>query len=468
MLVSGKMLKIRQDPTTSTSDVSSDRASLPTSTVSGLSPTPSATPTETVTFPFTTMTFYASTPTSSAAITSALSSQSSSASGTISPGNPAPSPSLIFVAPSNVTTCNPLPIHWSVVNPSSNLSSVHINLFITNIGVKRDSVNATIANLPILNKTYIWPAATVQPGTYAILGIGAPGSGLHAQSPTFPVQAGSNTSCLAPASSSSTTTSGLSRGTMTGAIAGGTIGGLLLLACAGVALFFLSGMHKTRKVNRKRTSRRRGWGGLSSMDSKASRSRDPPCESNDRLRACAGAAATARVDSEVSLEKAVPDSSVGHDGLPVVGHININWNRVEADPRTGRSSVELARMPSRHAVPDSPRSSLEIVDPFVATPEPPTRRSSRTPRKPVPAYEPTPEEAHAMAMACPLSDHSHGHSNASVSHHPSASLSMSSVSQHGEALIHGLKSKASGHFHEGPMHYLIPDMPARDAGYQAG
>ncbi|KAF8516796.1 hypothetical protein JB92DRAFT_3142460 [Gautieria morchelliformis] len=299
---------------------------------------------------------------------------------------------------------------------------------------------------------------------------------------SFSVLNGSNTNCLSSTGSAGgagTVLSAAKSGTNTGAIAGGTVGGVIALVCAGIAAFFLCTARRRARAKRF-IERRKHWSGANSVDSKVPLSRASlQGEGIDHLDpqgvSVLRTIGRAHVNSSSSLvgEKVLSDpTGRGHELPELTRQGSWSSTNVFETDSTGHGlprPLELVHLPGRPSAPASPRTSVELHDPFAPTPTATNRRASRTPRKPVPAYEPTAEELEALTIERTRSDRSHSRNSVNPSpssyrpsvypHQHSSSIS-TEASVHGEALLHGLKSKSSGHFEDQPMHYLIPDMPS--------
>lgn len=469
---------------------------------------------------------------------------------TQSPGNP-PSAPWSFItqgATPNATTCQPYQIQWSVSN--ANPSTTHLDLYITN---DSGTANMTIAtDQPLTNDAYMWAAVSVNPGMYQIQGIGSDRS---QSSYALFVQAGSDTSCLASTGSGNTTSPvagpspivAASHGANTAAIAGGTVGGIVLLAFVGIVIILLRRIctQRRRALRSHGVGLRPDWNGLNSVDSRVPVSRTESVHGDMGAgMVMADAAvqqgstplhATSRaLDSSSSLEgekggvigsgskdltttpgnllpilarhAAWSSDSVIHHGVSNVAGVGAGGPHANVLPRP----VELAHLANRTTTTtlqqSSPRPSFDLAsdpDPFSSTPiagANNNRRSSRTPRKPVPTYDPihlelemerdaalvrtgsdesgysqfnvpthqtpmpTPTQTQMpMPMPMPaMQPSSYGSSSSTFapsSYGSYASQGLGSQQQHSEALLHGLKSKSSGHFDGQPVHYLIPDMP---------
>ena len=162
------------------------------------------------------------------------------------------------------TTCQPYEIHWNV--SSRSLSAAHLTLYVMNITITTGSSGTSTSSLnmslvvgqPLLANSYTWPAVTVPAGTYAMYGIDPDGSPPTAQSYLFAVQAGPNTTCIPPGTSTdagagdaqnqngnttaTTPVSTAASGTSSHAevIAAGTVSGVVLLACLAAFLLQLT------------------------------------------------------------------------------------------------------------------------------------------------------------------------------------------------------------------------------------
>ncbi|KAJ6600003.1 hypothetical protein DFH09DRAFT_1355989 [Mycena vulgaris] len=438
---------------------------------------------------------------------------------------------------------------------------------------RRDVLTQDISNgfIDPLALSYIWPSVNVSAGWYALE---ASISGTTvAESLSFYVINGSDTSCVGPVSpsSSSSTPNPTSSGTPTssggsastsgitlpvnaattkvnrGAIAGGVIGGLAILAAVVAAYFYLryasasgvSGASPGRRGTRK-------WGGLDSTDSKAraypSTSRNiggsghhsqsdsvGPMLSHDSSVYVIG---NVGIDSRPSriqhgLEEEEdevnsyfspsqekfssptygsppiksPFSDSGHienDAMPLdiisplpgnsvtrnsststSSYLN-NFSRPRSHPSSpysGSPTSPVAEAPFSNSAANNTTSSLNHPESSyppspspafpsgtsqTATESPVPRRGSageplatgsrRTPRKPVPQYNPTDPALTSASPPPPLA----AHDSASSSREGSLRSGRSGSGAHDWPQ---LSHKASFGTEGRPVHYLIPDMP---------
>ncbi|KIJ57045.1 hypothetical protein M422DRAFT_23160 [Sphaerobolus stellatus SS14] len=349
-----------------------------------------------------------------------------------------------------------------------------------------------------------WSAVTVPAGQYLVKAVEAE-SGFIIYSNSFQVTNGGNTSCIpadalaasnpsssstsgsstSSSSSNSATTSptgsssssqnatfpvigGLSEGKPKGAaIAGGVVGGLvgiaLILLCA---WYFLASRKRAALLGKQRPLRD-GWGGLDSVDYK-------PTSSVTHALGAGSNAATPR-PSIATTRSGFTD----RDYLPPISAqpslASLREKTLMPSPTNGSPispyAHELSHLPGTpipgaHRSREGSTSSISPVpDPF-ATPatDKAARRSSRTQRKPVPAYKPTTEEMAQLALARSQSESGQSVTRSEMSAatqqggSPPGSAMFGNVDT--DAMIHGLKSKSSGNFEfEKPMHYLMPDPP---------
>ncbi|KAF8520937.1 hypothetical protein BU17DRAFT_88521 [Hysterangium stoloniferum] len=380
------------------------------------------------------------------------------------PGSPSFPLIWSFDTLNNATTCEPFTITWSLENATpQNLSAVDVmSLYIQNNDVTQNIVNQTIViNVPLAKTGYTWSAVTVPSGSYVIQGIQTQTNGTSEESPLFFVQAGTNTSCVTSTGASLGGTLNTHNTTRTAAIAGGVVGGLVLIACLAMAVLFIYTLRKKKQAGRAR-KRRGGWGGLDSVDIQPDTSLDyKPHSSRVGLNARATQVSSFEAGQLGSMRSV--SSLDGEKTAPAV----VPRESVEPGLNPGSpTSVELAHLSSSNR---SHRSSLDTAIGSVMSTSSGAqipRRASRTPRKPVPAYDPTPEELNELSIARSHSARSTVSqltsatttsipAPASQSHHQHSST----VSQHNETLFQGLKSKSSGNFENQPIHYLIPDLP---------
>ncbi|KAF8588208.1 hypothetical protein K439DRAFT_690510 [Ramaria rubella] len=379
---------------------------------------------------------------------------SPSSTPTSTQGGLEPTPSWIFATPINATTCLPLQLNWFILSPASHqLSMTRINLLVNSASVASDAINLTLAtDQSLLSETYTWPAVTIPPGSYVIQSSESDRSGPIIQSSIFSVQAGTNTTCLSSSESgdqdgtSTSSASATSKRPKTAAIAGASAGGVVLLACVGVLLFY---QWTVRKRSGKRYSVRRSWRGHRHGDSKSIFLRDTQAKNHDLFDATSnlvldskstafgrgGSYSSSGYEKSLSQSESFRASPISFDMTPVV------------------SPIRAMDLESLHSSSDC---ASETFTRILST------NSHRTPRKPVPAYTPTPDEIDAMTTARSWSDQSPQPYLPSTPHRPTITPTQQAPSttlQHAEALLQGLKTKSSGHFADQPVHYLIPDMP---------
>jgi len=410
------------------------------------------------------LTFTSPTPTGSGGASSgSLAISSMQPVQTSPPGSSSPALIWSFDAPSNATTCEPFTITWNLNTPLNLMAVDVMTLYIDNNNDTHKVVNLTIdINVPLLEERFTWSAVTVPPGSYVIQGIQTEANGTSGTSPPFSVQAGTNTSCITSTGASLGSTLNVHHPTKTAAIAGGVVGGLVLLACLAMAAFFIHTVRRRRQPKRARTGRG-GWGGLDSVDLQPNSSLDfKPHSPLVGLNARAIQVSSFEAGSPGSVRSSL-------DGEKIAPAVAPRENMEPGLDPGSPTSVELAHLSSSNR---SHRSSVDMGnEPVMSTPSAAQnpRRASRTPRKPVPSYDPTPEELNVLSMARSHSAHSTASQLSSsptvttttitASATQSYNQRSSSVSEHKEALLEGLKSKSGGTYDNQRMHYLIPDMP---------
>jgi len=389
-------------------------------------------------------------------------------------------------------TCEPLEITWTVDTTKLTDDDRAMALVVL---ADPSSITPGVGMLPlasrvlILDQEFNWTTANVPPGSYIVQAHESKFDRLIDSLP-FDIQPGPDMNCLLGSSNTTVPSISLSTGSIpassisgigasntlspvvggvsshkssTGAIAGGVIGALAALAFAALGAWYYFVSRRRAAVRSRRLGQDRAWGGIDSVDHK------PSNAALADFGATAGAV-TPRSNTSRSLLPALSArTSIG--SLREKRHSHSPPPDPFANPPSSHEMNRLESTPRRSLDTYTPSTLAPTPDPFVHPSEmvSPSRRVSRTVRKPVPAYEPTPEELEALALARSVSARSGGlkqdsssTSLSSGSRQPSVLASTVGPDTQGDAVLHGLKSKGSGHFgefDERAVHYLIPDPP---------